>query len=273
MSMKSSASNRTPASPEVSSAPYIGQWRKLVSTTNWEKGRIISEWREALEKSGAKPADYSDESWSRIVGGVTPQHVGRLRRVYDRFGKSHSTFDGIFWSHFHASLDWDDAEMWLEGAIQNEWSVSQMRRQRWETLGGEEPREEEIVLSEVNEDLPPFEGDSSMLTEIRGHRQPGEGDPSDKKEGTGRVTKQTKDDPFDTEASEKSRGKNAFGDESPKAPFSGLAPLPLDLQDAFDNLKLAILKHKINGWRDASRDDVLESLEALKELVVAPAEA
>ncbi len=271
--MKSSASNRSAASPEVSSAPYIGQWRKLVSMTNWEKGRIISEWRATLEKSSAKPTDYSDEAWSRIVGGVTPQHVGRLRRVYDRFGKVHDAFEGIFWSHFHASLDWEDAEMWLEGAIQNDWSVSQMRRQRWETLGGEEPREEEIILSEVNEDLPPFEGDSSMLTEIRGHGQPADRDTSEKQGGAGKVPKHAKEDATESDFMDRTRAKLSADENSPNAPFSGLVPLPIDLQDAFDNFKLAILKHKMSGWRDASRDDVLESLEALKELVVAPADA
>ncbi len=33
---------------EEASAEYLGRWNRLVSTTNWEKGRIISQWREAL---------------------------------------------------------------------------------------------------------------------------------------------------------------------------------------------------------------------------------
>ena len=27
---------------------YVGRWNQLVSTTNWEKGRIIIQWRDAL---------------------------------------------------------------------------------------------------------------------------------------------------------------------------------------------------------------------------------
>ena len=35
-------------------AEYVGRWNRLVSTTNWEKGRIVSEWREAL-RTGRRP--------------------------------------------------------------------------------------------------------------------------------------------------------------------------------------------------------------------------
>ena len=101
-----------------------------------------------------KANEYSDEAWSQLVGGVTPQHVGRLRRCYDRFGHVFGEYDGIFWSHFYAALDWDDAEMWLEGAVQNKWSVSGMRKERWETLGkvGDKPAEGEIISTEINEE-------------------------------------------------------------------------------------------------------------------------
>ena len=108
--------------------PFLGRWHRLISTTNWEKGQIICQWREALMTSGAAVTEYSDEAWAGLVGGVTSQHVGRLRRVYQRFGDVASQYEGLYWSHFQASIDWDDAEMWLEGSIQNKWSVSQMRQ-------------------------------------------------------------------------------------------------------------------------------------------------
>ncbi|MFM7117389.1 MAG: hypothetical protein ACKO0N_12220, partial [Planctomycetota bacterium] len=88
----------TAASPQLiaESAPFIGRWNRLVSTTNWEKGRIIHEWRSALEASAAPTTEYSDEAWSRMVGGVTGQHAGRLRRVYERYGAVHADYDGLF---------------------------------------------------------------------------------------------------------------------------------------------------------------------------------
>ena len=35
---------------EVATQPFVGRWNRLVSTTNWEKGRIILQWREALQE-------------------------------------------------------------------------------------------------------------------------------------------------------------------------------------------------------------------------------
>ena len=71
---------------DTASQPYLGRWNLLVSTTNWEKGRIISDWRQTLIDAGAPAQEYSDDAWSRRVGGVSGQHVGRLRRVFERFG-------------------------------------------------------------------------------------------------------------------------------------------------------------------------------------------
>ena len=152
------ASLDDPKTSELSSQ-YVGQWSRLVSTTNWEKGRIIVEWREALMGSQSPATSYSDEAWSRRVGGVTPQHVGRLRRVHERFGDLYQTFEGLFWSHFLAALDWDDAEMWLEGAVQSNWSVSQMRRTRWEANGedpDQRPSDSDIVSVSEDEDFTPL---------------------------------------------------------------------------------------------------------------------
>jgi len=102
---------------DCTSEQFLGRWKRLVSTTNWEKGRIIYEWREALVAAEAPLAEYSDEAWSRRVGNVTPQHVGRLRRVFESFAAVHDDYPGLYWSHFQAALDWDDAPMWLTGAV------------------------------------------------------------------------------------------------------------------------------------------------------------
>ncbi len=168
--MASSVSQEKTASPdqiseegvasEATATRFLGQWNRLVSTTNWEKGSIICAWREALLEDGAAVSDYSDEAWAQLVGNVTSQHVGRLRRVNQRFGGDSSQYEGLYWSHLQAALDWDDAEMWLEGAIQNEWSVSQMRGQRWETLEtSPEAQRSEIAAeeSEIDEDHSPEE--------------------------------------------------------------------------------------------------------------------
>ncbi len=55
-------------------------------------------------------------------------------------------------------------------------------------------------------------------------------------------------------------------------PFASLPPLPPDVNDAFEAYKLCILRHKMAGWQEISRDDMLASLESLKQLALAPAE-
>ncbi len=277
-------SDRLSDDSDESSALYVGRWRGLVSTTNWEKGKVIVEWRQSLIAQGAEVGEYSDDAWSRRVGRITPQHVGRLRRVYDVFGASRTSFEGLFWSHFHAAIDWDDAEMWLEGAVQNGWSVSQMRRQRWETLGSvaaDEPQDADVVSTEDDEDIDYSESepltshvDSSLETVEGFGREASTHEPTDQHDAD--------------DANEGSSGPGGSGDdglhcaadvgESTEAPvelvrpFENLPTLPDDLADAFDEMKLAILRHKVNGWEEISMDDVLRSLDALKQLAAAPSD-
>ncbi|MEL7499910.1 MAG: hypothetical protein AAFN77_20065 [Planctomycetota bacterium] len=254
------------------SKPFVGKWNQLVSTTNWEKGEIICNWRKQLEDKDVKSTEYSDDAWSQLVGGVTPQHVGRLRRTFERFGHVYGEYDGVFWSHFYAALDWDDAEMWLEGAVQNKWSVSAMRKQRWETLGqvGEEPTEP-IVSSELEE-----ETQSLALSEeprnndrdyVQGpvHEGPDWGD---------------EDQPGNKSSSSKSESTTDESDESveepakPHAirPFESFTDLPDDVMDAAGAFKVAIIRHKAAEWEEISQDDMLGMLDALKQLASIAAE-
>jgi hypothetical protein len=242
------------------SEKFIGRWTQLISTTNWEKGKIISQWRDALQASGAASVDYSDEAWSRFVGGVTSQHVGRLRRVYDRFASDYMTYKGIYWSHFLAALDWDDAPMWLEGAVQSKWSVSQMRRTRWEAMGGDpalEPRESEIVTAEQDEDFEPLAEAGNIASYDDSTRSVAEGPrPEDPDFGDEDLV-----------------GSEDFGseDDAPweepevaESPFATLPSLPVDLAEALEQFKLGIIRHRASGWTEVSKADVLKALDALK---------
>jgi hypothetical protein len=260
---------------DETSVAFIGRWRGLVSTTNWEKGRIICEWRQALEASGAPAQEYSDEAWSRRVGQVSGQHAGRLRRVYERFQDVRQSYSGLYWSHFQAALDWSDAEMWLEGAVQSEWTVSEMRARRWETLGegrNGQSRDEEVVEAEFDEDADPAA--SPELAEVRDPDDEATGKPGSKASARERSRREDDDEtdvddaqgvPFDADASD----YPADSPGAPVRPFERLPALPDDLAEAFESFKLAILHHKLAGWREISRDGVLQSLEALKQLAMA----
>jgi len=259
-------------SPESQS--YVSQWVRLISTTNWDKGRIILEWRDALIGSDRPAGEYSDEIWSQLVGSVTGQHVGRLRRVYQRFASVYQRYDRLFWSHFQASVDWDDAEMWLEGASQSKWSVSQMRKHRWETMGSlapDEPKEEDVIASEKDED---FEPANDSPPDSAARNSSGSGDIA------GAGPRYDGPDFGDADAKEFSPSDNAPMPETASAsdgstvalvqPFGSLPTLPDDVADAFESFKLALLRHKAEGWKELSRDELFGILDALKELALAP---
>ena len=242
------------------SRPYVGKWHTLVSTTNWEKGRIISEWRAAKQKAGEDVSEYSDEAWAVLVGEVTSQHVGRLRRVYEKFSDVYTEYEGLYWSHFHAAIDWEDAEIWLEGALQKVWSISQMRRER-DKAHGKADDDSNVVATKVpaNSD---DEAGSAQLAEVSDPDSDTDGEDSHERSeaSTG-----------DGEANEMNAAERSTS--APKSrPFEKLGDLPDDLADAFEAMKLAILAHKLTNWEEVSRDDVLASLEALKELTLAPSE-
>lgn len=233
------------------STGFVGRWQTLVSTTNWEKGRIVCEWRAALERSGAPVTEYSDEAWARLVGDVTGQHVGRLRRTYDRFGGVFQEYEGLYWSHFQTALDWPDAEMWLEGALQNDWSIAQMRAKRWETVGDAQAPDESAPPSSSEADDALGDDSPEVVTAVDSEVRPA-ADPADELDD---------EPPSDLAAAER---------RQPVRPLEDLAELPDDLADAFEQFKLAILNHKLAGWAEVSRDDVVASLRALEQLTLAP---
>ena len=276
--------NLNPAitNPEVSDAaskPFVGRWLKLASETNWEKGRIILEWRNALIASEASSSQYSDEAWSNRVGFVTCQHVGRLRRVYERFGETYNEYPKLYWSHFWAAIDWDDAELWLEGASSSRWSITQMCRMRAESMQLPEGQtalgfvasETQRIESETDDGF--LESTSSATGEQSKGREAAsdqdEDSPNRGKEGF--ESRPLNEDPDfgdqDIQATGNSTPTLQSTDDDPivaRNPFEGLGKLPLDIVEALDPLKLSILRYRSNQWQGFSKQQMLDLIEALK---------
>lgn len=266
---------------------YLGQWQRLVSTTNWDKGRIIVTWRKSMEEAGAPAAEATDDAWARQVGNVTPQHVGRLRRTWERFGGVASDYAGLYWSHFQAASDWHDAEMWLEGAVQNNWSVLQMRRQRAVTLGTAEPDATAADTSVPWDDdapadeLPTVPAQREAVVQdpfdARSHRASSDADDesnsadwsSDDTGHDGGGASHGGDGPWADGAARAPARNGAVAAET-RQPFATLPSLPADVSDAFEAFKLCILRHKLAGWSEISPADMVAALDALKELALAP---
>ncbi len=253
---------------EQASRPFVGQWHRLISTTNWEKGRIINQWRDALVAQGAPATDYSDEAWSRKVGNLSSQHVGRLRRVFRRFAEICDGFKGLYWSHFHAALDWNDAEMWLEGAVLSGWSVAQMREQRWQALGAPDslkPADDDVYAASWDGDVAAAAAPlSPSLADVQ---DPGKSPSRAAREPAARVDRAPAENRSDV------GDETADADSPGVRPFLGLPSLPQNLGESMENLKLAILHHRIAGWQETSPHDVLAYLDALRQLTQAPVNA
>lgn len=251
--------------------PFVQSWNTLVSTTNWEKGRIIALWRAALIDTDANPIAYSDAAWVRRVGGVTAPHVGRLRRVYERFGDEFESYDGLFWTHFLAALDWDDAPMWLEGAVQEKWSISKMRDTRWRAMGAvdsKRPTASEIIEVDLDEDVVV---PSASPGEEKGKRDY-DGD------GPGATGPQYDEADFGdadelvslagSESNDSPAGIVAGAEAGVVQPFRNLPDLPDDLSDAIETFKLAILRHKSGGWKDVDAATLDQYLKAIAVLLL-----
>lgn len=275
---------------ELVSADFVGRWNRLVSYTNWEKGRIISQWRSAMIESGAPVSEYSDEVWARRVGGVTAAHVGRLRRVHDKFHQTQATYPGLSWTHFLAAIDWDDSPMWLEGAVQSQWSVAAMRRQRWEVMGGDEatrPDDGESLAPPWDEDYVAAEGAAAGA---KPSTQPAQGGGSTKRwdEGPDGITAGPAYEGPDfgeeeslnragvarpSAAGEAPFAEETFAEGSGRQPlpqpFAGLAKLPDDLAEAIELLKLAVLRHKSAGWKETTPEIIQQYLQAFRVLIEA----
>lgn len=254
---------------DSASRPFVDRWNRLISHTNWHKGRIIAQWREAMIAAGAPPTSYSDEAWASRVGGITSQHVGRLRRVWERFGAVYQEYPGLYWSHFQAALDWEDAEMWLEGAVHNGWSISRMRARRTEALGRiaeVRPVEEQpaIDLDEPDAESEGFIEDAPLATDdLESADRWIDPCEVDLESGTDAID-------ADDQAAQDASTSVAADKASAVRPFESLPPLPADVGEAFEAMKLAIVSRRVGGWTDISPDDMLAVLDALRRLVVAP---
>lgn len=264
----------SPSVSDVASKPFVGRWHKLASETNWEKGRIILEWRNALIDAKASSSQYSDDAWANRVGFVTCQHVGRLRRVFERFGETYKEYPKLYWSHFWAAIDWDDAELWLEGASASRWSISQMCRMRAESMPLPDGQTPEAFLADeakrIDSDTDDgFLESTSSAADATTKEQTS--DASSERHFESSPLHQEPDFGGDADSSSgEAAASQGVGPEianesiNVRNPFEGLGKIPSDIVDALDPLKLCILRYRSNQWEGYSKQQMLDLIDALK---------
>ncbi|MDR2441524.1 MAG: hypothetical protein LBE12_19350 [Planctomycetaceae bacterium] len=266
---------------EELSNPYIGNWNTLVSQTNWEKGEVILRWRQTMIAAELPHGAYSDEAWARHVGNISAQHVGRLRRVSERFGEKAHEYPNLYWSHFQTALDWNDAELWLEGAVQNHWSVAQMRVQYWETTGASEdqkPSENDIFTAELDED--DLVRNEAFAVERR-IQEKDRTEPKITEIGAADIVEgfDSNSAPFEISGEKpkkkKLKNKNSDGNNNCNTSTAELltttlkdfSDIPSDLAESFEMLKIAILNHKLAGWKEVAPSILIKLLDTFKTLI------
>ena len=149
-----------------------------------------------------------------------------------------------------------------------------MRRQRWETLGSapeEEPLDSQIVADESAIDpLADDDRPSDLVIEDVGlvgsvgsgsdaaepKRKPAKSDKQKTATDSGLVIEEIPG--YLTEQSGK------FSAE----PLESLDDFPDDFVDAFEDFRHVILDYKRQGWKDIHREDVLQSLDSLRLIVL-----
>ncbi len=269
---------------ESCSQPFVRRWYELESFTAWERGRIILQWRTELKRRGLPRTQYSDAAWCRLLGGrSSPQHVGRLRRVFERFGEVYESYPGLYWSHFYAALDWDDAELWLQGAVENRWTVQQMQQQRARTLQQPPPptpQEPEVFAwsfpvfeqgagngASGSEFPPPAQGSAPVAGAESGTEPPA----AQAGQAPARQAAPAEAPFSETEESAAEQVPESVAPAEQKPVSMGAATLPElpeDLIEPLEAFKLAVLHHKQTGWQTVSPAELLQAVEHLRQFVL-----
>jgi len=97
--------------------------RDAVSQCNWVVGECASKWTSRYAR-GRTDADFGQ------MVGLSGDQIFQRRRVWESFGETHRSYEGLKWSFFYVALNWDDAEDCLKWAQESDATVSEMRAWR-----------------------------------------------------------------------------------------------------------------------------------------------
>lgn len=141
-----------------------------------------------------------------------------------------------------------------------------MRLQRWEANGGDpaaKPSSAEIVSSELDEELSSLSiSGEATATDTKGKFDEYVPGPRDERPDFG-------DEPTTDELADDGRVSLTNENRTPAvALFAAFENLPDDVNDAAEDFKLCIIRHKTDDWSEISRDKMLALLDALKQLAV-----
>ncbi len=118
--------------------------QKAISQCRWIVGECASKWTQRHAR-GRTDADFG------VLVGLSGDQIYQRRRVWETFSDVRSQFVSLKWSHFYASLNWDDAADCLQWAEETQATVAEMKAWRRATRGEDLTSEPEAM--EVGSDL------------------------------------------------------------------------------------------------------------------------
>jgi len=118
-----------------------------VSGSAWEVGECALLWTQRYANG------RTDEAFADRIG-VSQQQINLRRLVYQAFADVYNSYCKLKWSHFAASLTWNDASEYLAWAEENEATVAEMkayrRMQNFEDLRVDADEHEETYVSDMD---------------------------------------------------------------------------------------------------------------------------
>lgn len=102
--------------------------QQAISQCRWIVGECASKWTQRHAR-GRTDADFG------VLVGLSGDQIYQRRRVWETFSDVRTQFESLKWSHFYASLNWDDAADCLQWAEETQATVAEMKAWRRATRG------------------------------------------------------------------------------------------------------------------------------------------
>jgi hypothetical protein len=119
----------------------VARAQDAVSQCRWVVGECAATWTERYAR-GRTDGDFA------VLIGISGDQVYQRRRVWETFHEIRGEYPSLKWSHFYASLTWEDSRDCLSWAEETHSTVSEMRAWRRAQRGEDlsvDPLEEETI--------------------------------------------------------------------------------------------------------------------------------
>lgn len=124
--------------PDETEEALIQTAQKAISQCRWIVGECASKWTQRHAR-GRTDADFGQ------LVGLSGDQIYQRRRVWETFSDVRGQFASLKWSHFYASLNWDDAADCLQWAEETQATVAEMKAWRRAVRGEDLTSEPEAV--------------------------------------------------------------------------------------------------------------------------------